>query len=96
VRVYDDGVVDAEIEIHKRYIEHLWSPRPSAHRQILQIFKKYGIPVHFVNEKYLPQVGAHRKKYPGSRTRVAHVLAGGLGIAGIYAARLFLDRMRRR
>jgi hypothetical protein len=98
VRVYGDGVVDAEIEIHKRYLEHLWSPRPSAHRQITQIFRKYGIPIHFVNEKYIPQVGAARKKYPQRRTKVSHVIAGaagGLGIAGLYAARIILTRMRR-
>lgn len=98
VRVYEDGVVDAEIEIHKRYLEHLWSPRPSAHRQIHRIFRKYGIPIHFVNEKYIPQVGATRKKYPKRRTRVAHLIAGaagGLGVAGLYAARLLLTRMRK-
>lgn len=99
VRVYEDGVVDAEIEIHKRFVEHLWSPRPSAHRQIFRIFKKHGIPVHFVNEKYIPQVGATRARYPRMRTRVAHVLAGAgatFGVAGVYVAKLYLDRVRTR
>ena len=99
VRVYEDGVVDAELEIHKRYLEHLWSPRPSAHRIVQKIFQKHGIPIRFVNEKYLPQVGATRRAYPKMRTRVSHLLAAsgaGLGIAGLYVARIYLSRMRRR
>ncbi|MBI2077580.1 MAG: hypothetical protein HYT80_04300 [Euryarchaeota archaeon] len=99
VRVYEDGVVDAEIEIHKRYLEHLWSPRPSAHKQVQRIFTKHGIPIHFVNEKYLPQVGANRKVYPKMRTRVSHLIAGaaaGLGLAGLYVARMYLSRVKRR
>lgn len=98
VRVYEDGVIDAEIEIHKRYLQHLWSPRPSAHRQVSAIFQKHGIPVKFVNERYIPQVGPDRKRFPKARTKVAHLLAGAggaLGIAGIYAARLMLQRMKR-
>jgi hypothetical protein len=99
VRVYDDGVIDAEIEIHKRYLEHLWSPRPSAHRQVLRIFRKHAIPIHFVNEKYIPQVGATRSRYPKMRTRVSHLIAGAagtVGVAGIYVAKLYLDRVRTR
>lgn len=97
VRVYDDGVVDAEIEIHKRYVQHLWSPRRSAHRQVQRIFQRHGIPVHFVNERYLPQVGAGRAQYPRLRTKVSHVIAGAagtLGAAGLYVAKLYLDRLR--
>lgn len=99
VRVYEDGVIDAEIEIHKRYLEHLWSPRPSAHRQVLKIFQKHGIPIHFVNEKYIPQVGATRFRYPKMRTRVSHLIAGAagtLGVTGMYVAKLYLDRVRTR
>lgn len=99
VRVYEDGVIDAEIEIHKRYLEHLWSPRPSAHRQVLKIFRKHGIPIHFVNEKYIPQVGATRSRYPKMRTRVSHLIAGAagtLGVTGLYVAKLYLERVRTR
>lgn len=99
VRVYEDGVIDAEIEIHKRYLEHLWSPRPSAHRQVLKIFQKHGIPIHFVNEKYIPHVGATRSRYPKMRTRVAHLIAGAagtLGVTGLYVAKLYLERVRTR
>lgn len=99
VRVYEDGVVDAEIEIHKRYVQHLWSPRPSAHKEVQEIFRRHDIPIQFVNEHYLPQVGAARKRYPRARTKVSHVLAGAagtMGIVGVYAARLVLKRMARR
>ena len=99
VRVYEDGVVDAEIEVHKRFLQHLWSPRPSAHRQVQKIFAKHGIPIRFVNEKYLPQVGATRRSYPQMRTKVSHLIAGagaGLGIAGLYVARIYLSRVKRR
>lgn len=96
VRVYEDGVVDAEIEIHKRFLEHLVSPRPSAHREIQAIFSRHGIPTKFINEHYLPRVGAHRRTYPRTRTKVAHLLAGAvgsLGLAGsIAVARLLLGR----
>lgn len=98
VRVYQNGVIDAEVEIHKRYLQHLWSPRPSAHRQVQAIFRKYGIPVKFVNEKYIPQVGPDRRHFPKARTKVSHLLAGAggaLGIVGIYAARLVLQRVKR-
>lgn len=99
VRVYEDGVVDAEVEIHKRYVQHLWSPRPSAHKEVQKIFRRHGIPVQLVNEQYLPQVGAARTRFPQARTKVSHVLAGAagtMGVIGIYAARLILKRMARR
>ena len=98
VRVYEDGVIDAEIEVHKRYLEHLWSPRPSAHREVKEIFQRHGIPIRFVNEHYLPQVGAHRRKFPKARTSVAQLVAGaagGIGIVGLYTARIILGRMKR-
>lgn len=99
VRVYKDGVVDAEVEIHKRYVQHLWSPRPSAHKEVQEVFRRHGIPVQLVNEQYLPQVGAARTRFPQARTKVSHVLAGAagtMGVIGIYAARLVLKRMARR
>lgn len=99
VRVYEDGVVDAELEIHKRFVEHLLSPRPSAHDEVRRILRKHGIGTELVNEHYLPRVGALRKKYPATRTKVSHALGSLAGIAaGVVAvsvARLVLKRKGR-
>jgi hypothetical protein len=99
VRVYDNGIVDAEVEISKRYLQHLYSPRPSAHRVIQLIFEKNHIPVDLINVHYVPRVGAHRKHYPVRRIPVAHlvggaVIAGGMAAAGL--VRLAFRRARGR
>lgn len=100
VRVYDNGVIDAEVEIHKRYVQHIYSPRPSAHRYVQRVFSKHGIPTHLVNEHYVPRVGAARQKYPKRRTRVSHVIGGAAGFVGgvvaVSVARMVLRRWRGR
>jgi hypothetical protein len=101
VRVYDNGVIDAEYEIHKRYLQHLYSPRPSAHRVVQRIFTKHGIPTHLVNVHYLPQVGAHRRTYPKRRTKVSSVAVGSAasvvgGWVAVSVARMVLRRWRGR
>jgi hypothetical protein len=100
VRVYDNGVIDAEVEIHKRYVQHIYSPRPSAHRLVQRIFTKHGIPTHLVNEHYVPRVGAHRDTYPKRRTKVSHVVGGAAGFVGgvvaVSVARMVLRRWRGR
>lgn len=98
-RVYDNGIIDAEIEIHKRYLEHILSPRPSAHAEVLAILRKHGLAGHLVNEHYLPQVGADRSKYPGTRIKVSHLLSGAAAVGGMVAvsvARIALDRKKRK
>lgn len=98
VRVYEDGVIDAEVEIHKRFLEHLVSPRPSAHRTVGRLLAKHGISTDLVNEHYLPQLGPMRRKYPGTRTKVSHAL-GVVGVAATVAifsvARMMLKRKGR-
>jgi hypothetical protein len=99
VRVYDDGVIDAEVEVHKRYIQHLWSPRPSAHEEVQAILERHGISTHLVNEQYLPQVGPLRDRFPDRLWKVAHVagttavVAGGLVAASL--ARLIVKKRGR-
>lgn len=95
VRVYDDGIVDSEVEIHKRYVQHIYSPRPSAHRHVQRIFAKHGIPAHLVNEHYLPRVGADRIAYPKRRVKVAHAAAAVVGgLAAVGLVRFALRRLR--
>ena len=98
VRVYENGIIDAEWELHRRYLSHAISPRPSAHREIQKIFTKHRVPVAFVNEHYLPQVGAARTKFPASRAKVSHVIGGAVGIFGSVAvlsiARFALKRAK--
>lgn len=100
VRVYDNGIIDAEIELHKRYLEHIFSPRPSAHKAVQKIFLKHQIPLDLINEHYLPKVGAHRRAYPKGRTKVAHIMGGAAGIMGsvvaVSVARLALRALKRR
>ncbi len=96
VRVYEDGVIDAEIEVHKRYLQHIWSPRPSAHEEVHRILEKHGIATELVNEQYLPQVGPLRDRFPDRLVKVSHVagsaaaVVGGLVVASL--ARLYLKK----
>lgn len=96
VRVYEDGVVDAEIEVHKRYLQHIWSPRPSAHEEVQRILEKHGIETELVNEQYLPQVGPLRERFPDRLVKVSHVagsaaaVVGGLVVASL--ARMYLKK----
>jgi len=43
IRAYSDGRLEAEIEIHRFDLRHLWSCRPSAHNQIASILYRYNI-----------------------------------------------------
>lgn len=100
VRVYEDGVIDAELEIHRRFLEHLLSPRPSAHRLVRGLLAKHGIPTHLLNERYIPRLAAARRRYPKTRTPVRRVLGGAAGLVGgvvaLSVARFYLDRLRKR
>jgi len=96
VRVYDNGIIDAEYEVHKRFVQHLYSPRPSAHRAVQRIFTKHGIPTHLVNEHYVPKVGAARQAYPRRRTKVSHVAGVLGGVVAVSVARFVLRRWRGR
>lgn len=96
VRVYEDGVIDAEIEVHKRYLQHIWSPRPSAHEEVHRILEKHGLETELVNEQYLPHVGPLRERFPDRLVKVSHVagsaaaVVGGLVVASL--ARLYLKK----
>ena len=99
VRVYDNGIIDAELEIHKRYIQHLYSPRPSAHKEVMDVLQKHGLASHLVNEQYLPERGADRTVFPDRRTRLASLLGGAAAVGGMVAvsvARIALDRRKRK
>lgn len=82
VRLYENGVIDAERELHKRYVQHLYSPRPSAHEEVIAVLEKHGIMTDFVNRHYLPQVGSHRTEFPTRRTRVSALIGSAAGIVG--------------
>lgn len=96
VRVYEDGVIDAEIEIHKRYMQHIWSPRPSAHEEVQKILRKHGLDTELVNEQYLPQVGPLRERFPDRLVKVSTVagstaaVVGSLVVASL--ARMYLKK----
>jgi hypothetical protein len=99
VRVYDNGIIDAEMEIHKRYLQHLYSPRPSAHKEVVEVLRKHGVLSHLVNEHYLPQVGADRKDFPKRRTKISALLGSAAAVGGMVAvsvARIALDRRKRK
>jgi len=45
IRAYSNGKLEAEIEIHRFDLRHLWSSRPSAHNQLASIL--YNSNIHF-------------------------------------------------
>lgn len=81
VRYYEDDVIRAEREISNDYLEHLISPRESAHEEIERLLAEHGITDVTVSEKNFPK----RMKGPMPTTRTPwKPLVVGLGaIAGI-------------
>lgn len=83
VRFYEGGVVKAEREICHRYIEHLISPRESAHDEIERLLcEEHGITEVDVAEKKFPD--RMKGKMPKTRTPWKPLVVGaGALLAGI-------------
>lgn len=86
MRYYRDGSIKAEHEIGHKYIEHLVSPRESAHALVEEILGRHGIADVEAKEKELPR--RHRGPMPRTRTPWRPLMVGAAGlIAGTLLGR---------
>lgn len=86
VRAFDTGVIESEVELSNRYVEHLVSPRRSAHAEIKAIFEKHGLETETINEEFQTRTGAFRERMPRTRTKTSDLVKAGLGMAGAIGA----------
>jgi hypothetical protein len=48
VRGYEDGTLDAEVELSREYLEHLWYGSKPYYGYLIDILKRYNIPFSIV------------------------------------------------
>jgi hypothetical protein len=48
VRGYEDGTLDAEVELSREYLEHLWYGSKPYYGYLIDILKRYNIPFNIV------------------------------------------------
>jgi hypothetical protein len=48
VRGYEDGTLDAEVELSREYLEHLWCGSKPYYGYLIDILKRYNIPFSIV------------------------------------------------
>lgn len=82
VRYYEGGVVKAEREISNDYLEHLVSPRESAHEEIERLLEDHGVTEVEVSEKDFPD--RMQGDMPSTRTPWKPLVVGaGAVLAGV-------------
>ena len=86
VRAFANGVIESEVELSNRYIQHLWSPRRSAHEEIRRVFEKHGVMTETINTEFRTRTGADRDQMPRVLTRTTDVVKGAVGLAGAVGA----------
>lgn len=86
VRAFRSGVIESEVELSNRYIEHLWSPRRSAHAEIARILEKHGLDTKTINTEFRTRTGSERDRLPRIVTPTSGVVKGAMGIAGAVGA----------
>lgn len=91
VRYYEDDVIRAEHEICHRYLEHLISPRESAHDEIERILDEHGIDGAEVQEKDFPD--RMKGEMPSTRTPWKPLVAGvgALVVGAVFGGRSLLS-----
>jgi hypothetical protein len=95
VRAFRNGVLESEVELSNRYIEHLWSPRRSAHNEIARILEKHGLDTRTVNTEFRTRTGADRDKLPRIVTPTRQLVKGAVGVAGAVGAVAFARYLQR-
>ncbi len=95
VRAFTNGVIESEVELSNRYVEHLVSPRRSCHAEIKAIFEKHGVATETINEEFRTRTGADRNKMPVTRTKTSDLVKGAVGVAGAIGAVAFARFVRR-
>lgn len=96
VRAFENGVIESEVELSNRYIQHLWSPRRSAHAEITTIFEKHGVMTDTINTEFRTRTGADREEMPRFFTKTTDVVKAGLGVAGAVGAVAIARYIQRR
>ncbi|MBW3582005.1 MAG: hypothetical protein KY455_02805 [Euryarchaeota archaeon] len=99
VRAFADGIIESEVELSNRYVEHLVSPRRSAHAEIKAVFEKHGIETETINEEFQTRTGSTKTRMPRTRTKTTDLVKGGIGLAGALGAvavARFVQRRKRR
>lgn len=95
VRFYDDGVLKAERELANDYVEHLLSPRESAHDEVERLMAKHGLADEIdVREKDFPprHTGG---SMPETRTRWKPLVFGvGVALVGAVAGKGIFSSVR--
>lgn len=86
VRAFANGVIESEVELSNRYIQHLWSPRRSAHAEITKVFEKHGVLTDTINTEFRTRTGADRDQMPRVLTKTRDVVRAGVGLAGAVGA----------
>jgi hypothetical protein len=85
VRAFKDGRLETEHELSNRYIQHLWSHRWGAHKEVKDILAKHSLPTERVSETFLPITGSYEGKVmPGGRTKTTSLIAAGVVAVAVF------------
>jgi hypothetical protein len=86
VRAFRNGVIESEVELSNLYLQHLWSPRRSAHAEIARIFEKHGVDTATINTEFRTRTGSTRDRLPRMLTPTRQLVQAGMGLAGAVGA----------
>jgi hypothetical protein len=81
VRGYEDGTLDAEVELSREYLEHLWYGSKPYYGYLIVILKRYNIPFSIV--KPIPPDPTYIE-VPQNPTRWKPLLALAVLFFGLY------------
>lgn len=95
VRAFRSGIIESEVELSNRYVEHLWSPRRSAHKEIAQVFEKHGLHTETINTEFRTRTGSERQNLPRIVTPTRQLFRGAMGVAGAMGAMAFMRYIQR-
>lgn len=95
VRAFRNGLIESEVELSNRYVEHLWSPRRSAHSEIAQVFEKHGLQTSTINTEFQTRTGSQKQNLPRIVTPTRQLFRGAMGVAGAMGAMAFMRYIQR-
>jgi hypothetical protein len=96
VRAFRNGVIESEVELSNDYVQHLWSPRRSAHAEIARIFEKHNVDTSTINTQFKTRTGATRDRLPRFLTPTRQLVRGAMGVAGAMGAVALARYLQRR
>ncbi len=86
VRAFQNGVIESEVELSRHFVQHLWSPRRSAHTEIEQIFAKHGVETDTINTEFKTRTGSELDRLPKMLLRTSDLVKGAMGFASAVGA----------